>query len=128
MTGKRARQAPSRAARTTRTASPAPNSSGPRAGQVVLTGGGAELAGLAEFAQSALGMPVRIGRAPALTGLPEAHATPGFATLAGLCLYAADDPIDIRAVGSRYRETRSAGGMPGSFALGRLFRALKEYF
>ena len=102
--------------------------SGPRAGQVVLTGGGAELAGLAEFAQSALGMLVRIGRAPALTGLPEAHATPGFATLAGLCLYAADDPIDIRAVGSRYRETRSVGGMPGSFAVGRLFRALKEYF
>ena len=56
---------------------------GVRGGQVVLTGGGAELAGLAEFAQSALAMPVRIGRAPALTGLPEAHATPGFSGLAG---------------------------------------------
>ncbi|MFL0357312.1 cell division protein FtsA [Erythrobacter sp. GH1-10] len=103
--------------------------SGPRAGQVVLTGGGAELAGLAEFAQSALGMPVRIGRAPALTGLPEAHSTPGFATLAGLCLYAADDPVDIRAVGSRYREARgTVGALPGSLAFTRLFRALKEYF
>lgn len=94
-------------------------------GQVVLTGGGAELAGFAEFAQSALGRPVRIGRAPSLTGLPEAHATPGFASLAGLCLYAADDPIDIRAIGQRYQTaTRYGGGETVS----RLFRALKDYF
>ncbi|MEL6877702.1 MAG: cell division protein FtsA [Pseudomonadota bacterium] len=103
--------------------------SGARSGQVVLTGGGAELAGLAEFAQGALGMPVRIGRAPTLKGLPEAHSTPGFATLSGLCLYAAEDPIDIRAVGTKYqRTTRFGGGIVGSQALVRLFRALKEYF
>lgn len=98
---------------------------GVRGGQVVFTGGGAELAGLAEFAQGALGMPVRIGRAPALKGLPEAHATPGFATLAGLCLYAADDPIDIRAIGARH-QTSVRYGSAESFT--RLFRALKEYF
>ncbi|MEP3050196.1 MAG: cell division protein FtsA [Erythrobacter sp.] len=103
--------------------------SGRRAGQVVLTGGGAELAGLAEFAQGALGMPVRIGRAPTLKGLPEAHSTPGFATLAGLCLYAADDPVDIRAVGSQYQHTMRYGGMgAGPQTVARLFRALKEYF
>ncbi len=99
--------------------------SGVRGGQVVLTGGGAELAGLAEFAQGALGMPVRIGRPPALKGLPEAHSTPGFATLAGLCLYAADDPIDIRAVGTQHTATIRYAG---SAMVGRLFRALKEYF
>ena len=103
--------------------------SGASAGQVVLTGGGAELAGLAEFTQSALAMPVRIGRAPALTGLPEAHATPGFAGLAGLCLYAAEDPIDIRAVGSRFTATSDFGGSFGSiFALGRWWRAVRDYF
>ncbi len=103
--------------------------SGPRAGQVVLTGGGAELAGLDEFTQSALAMPVRIGRAPALTGLPEAHATPGFAGLAGLCLYAAEDPIDIRAIGSRYSNRTEFGGSLGSvFSFGRLARAVREYF
>ncbi len=103
--------------------------SGARSGQVVLTGGGAELAGLAEFAQGALGMPVRIGRAPTLTGLPEAHSTPGFATLAGLCLYAADDPIDIRAVGTKYQQTtRYGGGAAWTQLIARLFRALKEYF
>jgi cell division protein FtsA len=38
--------------------------SGSRAGQVVLTGGGAELAGMADFMQGALGQPVRVRRAP----------------------------------------------------------------
>jgi cell division protein FtsA len=102
---------------------------GVRGGQVVLTGGGAELAGLAEFAQSALAMPVRIGRAPTLTGLPEAHATPGFSGLAGLCLYAAVDPVDIRAVGTRYSEAHDFGGSVNLFAgLSKLWRALKENF
>ncbi|BDI60479.1 cell division protein FtsA [Qipengyuania nanhaisediminis] len=102
---------------------------GRRAGQVVLTGGGAELAGLAEFTQSALAMPVRIGRAPALTGLPEAHATPGFAGLAGLCLYAAEDPVDIRALGNRRNVGADFGaGLNPVMAAGRLFRAIREYF
>ncbi|MEM7666875.1 MAG: cell division protein FtsA [Pseudomonadota bacterium] len=103
--------------------------SGARAGQVVLTGGGAELAGLAEFTQSALGMPVRIGRAPSLKGLPEAHATPGFSTLAGLCLYAAEDPVDIRSVGARYGPAREYSGALGApMAIGGLLRAIKQYF
>lgn len=103
--------------------------SGTRAGQVVLTGGGAELAGMAEFAQGALGLPVRLGRTPELKGLPEAHATPGFATLAGLCLYAAEDPVDIRSVSAPRAMRASLGtGAHGLFPVGRLFRAMKEYF
>lgn len=94
-------------------------------GQVVFAGGGAELAGLAEFAQSALAMPVRIGRPPHLTGLPEAHATPGFAALAGLCLYAADDPIDIRSIGPRYQQSARYSG--GDLVV-RMLRAVREYF
>ncbi len=103
---------------------------GTRAGPVVLTGGGAELAGMADFAQGALGMPVRIGRPPQLTGMPEAHHAPGFATLAGLCLYAAEDPIDIRSIGAgRGGIYRAGADRPGAMAVaGRLFRALKEYF
>ncbi|WP_298464673.1 cell division protein FtsA [uncultured Erythrobacter sp.] len=103
--------------------------SGTRAGQVVLTGGGAELAGLAEFTQSALGMPVRVGRAPSLKGLPEAHSTPGFSTLAGLCLYAAEDPVDIRSVGAHYSTSRELSGPMGApLAIGGLLRALRQYF
>ncbi len=99
--------------------------SGATGGQVVLTGGGAELDGLADFTQGALGMPVRIGRPPTLKGLPEAHSSPGFATLAGLCLYASDDPIDIRAIRSNSTVTNRYNR---SQTVGRLFRALKEYF
>ena len=98
---------------------------GSKAGQVVITGGGAELAGIAEYAQSALGHPVRIGKPPTLTGLPEAHATPGFATLAGLCLYAADDPVDIRSIGPRYQPTARYSG---TVKFTRVLKALKEYF
>ncbi len=103
--------------------------SGSRAGQVVLTGGGAELDGVAEYVQGALAMPVRIGRAPTLKGLPEAHSTPGFAALAGLCLYAADDPVDIRSVGTQYQSgVRYGASARPTQAITRVFRALKEYF
>ena len=71
---------------------------GPVGRQVVLTGGGAELKGVADYAQAALGRSVRIGRPRGLTGLPEAHAGPAFATLAGLTYYAAADPVDLRSV------------------------------
>lgn len=71
---------------------------GPIGRQVVLTGGGAELKGLADYMQAALGRAVRIGRPRGLIGLPEAHAGSGFTTLAGLVHYAASDPIDLRAI------------------------------
>ncbi len=98
---------------------------GQRGQQVVFTGGGAELVGLADYAQSALGKPVRIGRPPLLRGLPEPHAKPGFTTLAGLVLYAAADPVDIRAIGPSYQPVRRFAGMG---LVGRIFRALQEYF
>jgi cell division protein FtsA len=100
--------------------------SGRQGRQVVLTGGGAELAGLADYAQAALGKPVRIGRPPQLKGLPEAHGVPGFATLAGLVLYAAEDPIDIRAVGSRFQPVHRLSGL--RLQLWRVWTAMKEYF
>jgi cell division protein FtsA len=70
---------------------------GPVGRQVVLTGGGAELNGIADYFQQSLGRAVRVGRPRGLTALPEAHSGPAFATLAGLVYYAASDPIDLRA-------------------------------
>ncbi len=99
--------------------------SGRQGRQVVMTGGGAELAGLADYAQAALGKPVRVGRPPQLRGLPEAHGVPGFATLAGLVLYAAEDPIDIRAVGSRFQTSHRSPGIAKAI---RIWTAMKEYF
>jgi len=93
--------------------------------QVVLTGGGAELAGLADYMQAALGRPVRIGKPPQLAGLPEAHAVPGFSTLAGLVLYAADDPVDVRTISSIYQPGMRHG--PTGMVY-RVYGALKAYF
>ncbi len=98
---------------------------GQRGQQIVLTGGGAELAGLADYAQSALGKPVRIGRPLHIKGLPEAHATPGFSTLTGLVLYAAADPIDIRKVGRAKQDITRFDKLG---LAGRVYRALREYF
>jgi cell division protein FtsA len=62
--------------------------------------------------------------------MPEAHHAPGFATLAGLCLYAAEDPVDIRAVGggraSTYRGVVRESGWIAP--LTRLVRMLRENF
>lgn len=78
--------------------------SGPIGRQVVLTGGGAELKGIADYVQGVLGRSVRVGRPRGLIGMPDAHSGPGFATLAGLVHYAASDPIDLRAIMPEHQE------------------------
>ena len=67
---------------------------GPFGRQVVLTGGGSELKGLADYAQGVLGRAVRVGR-PKMPGLPEAHSGPAFSTLAGLAQFAASNELDL---------------------------------
>lgn len=99
--------------------------SGRRGKQVVFTGGGAELVGLADYAQAAIGKPVRIGRVAQLAGLAEAHVKPGFSTLAGLVLYAAANPVDIRALGRSQASTARLGRLG---VVGRVYQALREYF
>jgi cell division protein FtsA len=84
--------------------------SGPVGRQVVLTGGGAELKGVADYAQQALGRSVRIGRPRGLTALPEAHSGPAFATLAGLAFYAASDPVDLRSLSSKHQAVHRPKG------------------
>ncbi|WP_267397293.1 MULTISPECIES: cell division protein FtsA [unclassified Sphingomonas] len=84
---------------------------GPVGRQVVLTGGGAELKGIADYAQQALGRSVRIGRPRGLTALPEAHGGPAFATLAGLAFYAATDPIDLRGIAAQPQTVHRQKGM-----------------
>lgn len=66
--------------------------------QIVLTGGGADLKGIADYAQQLLGRAVRVGRPRGVTALPEAHGGPAFSTLVGLARFAASDPVDLRAL------------------------------
>jgi cell division protein FtsA len=70
---------------------------GPFGRQVVLTGGGSELKGVADYAQGVLGRAVRIGR-PSVPGLPDAHSGPAFSTLVGLAQFAASNELDLRSV------------------------------
>ena len=98
---------------------------GPVARQVVLTGGGAELKGIADYAQQALGRSVRVGRPRGMTGLPEAHSGPGFSTLAGLAFFAASDPIDLRAIAPRQQAVTKAKGLRG---ISRLLQAAKANY
>ncbi len=98
---------------------------GPVGRQVVLTGGGAELKGIADYAQSALGRTVRIGRPTGLNALPEAHSGPAFAGLAGLALYASQDPVDLRSMSRSYQNVQKYGG---SAVIGRLMSAIRGNF
>ncbi len=90
--------------------------------QVVLTGGGAELKGIADYAQTALGRAVRIGRAKGLNALPDAHRGPAFATLIGLALHAGAEREDLlhRPI-TEHRVPRARGAA----AMQRLIAALR---
>lgn len=82
---------------------------GPFGRQVVITGGGSELKGMADYAQGVLGRAVRVGR-PRITGLPDAHSGPAFATLVGLAQFAASSELDLRQVSSaRPSGSKSSG-------------------
>ena len=84
---------------------------GPQARQVVLTGGGAELRAISDFAAGVLGRSVRLGRPRGLTGLPDAQSGCAFATLAGLALFAAADVPDLyHARGARQTDKGPDGG------------------
>ncbi|QNE31823.1 cell division protein FtsA [Sphingomonas sp. NBWT7] len=98
---------------------------GPVGRQVVLTGGGAELKGIADYTQQVLGRSVRVGRPRGLTGLPEAHGGPGFATLAGLAFFAASDPVDLRGLVPQQQMVVRQKGLG---ALRRLFQAAKANY
>jgi len=98
---------------------------GPVGRQVVLSGGGAELKGVAEYMQGVLGRAVRVGRPKGLSGMPEAHSGPGFATLAGLALFAASDDLDLRgspATGEAPQKQASGG------LIGRLVAAVRSAY
>ena len=95
---------------------------GPVGRQVVLTGGGAELKGVADYVQGVLGRAVRVGRPRGLSGLPDAHAGPAFATLAGLAQFAASEQLDLRQIMPTQQAVhRAASGK----LFGRLIAAIR---
>ena len=57
--------------------------------QIVLTGGGSQIPGLDGLAAKILGQQVRLGRPIRVPGLPQAATGPAFASIVGLCQFAA---------------------------------------
>jgi cell division protein FtsA len=88
---------------------------GPQARRIVLTGGGAELRSIADYAGTALGCNVRIGRPRGLAGLPTAQEGPAFATLAGLVLFGSCDPGDLWHQPTTREAATSRRGLTGVF-------------
>jgi cell division protein FtsA len=71
-------------------------------GEVVLTGGGAQLPGIGPIAEDVFGLPVRTGTPNAVGGLTEVMAAPQYATAVGLVLFGANgDRDDASRVGRR---------------------------
>ena len=92
-------------------------------GRVVLTGGGSQLAGIADLASRILKRPVRIGRPLGLSGLPEAAKGPAFAVTAGLLVY----PQAAHLEHFEPRQTRHLMTGTGGY-MARVGRWLRESF
>ena len=82
---------------------------------LVLTGGGANLGGLAELSHDIVRFPVRIGIPPALPGVSDALCDPAYATSLGLMLW--------RSRNSSAQMPQAKGGFRGMVSpVLRLFR------
>jgi cell division protein FtsA len=63
-------------------------------GEVVLTGGGAQLPNIESIAEDVFGLPVRVGMPTTVGGLTDAMALPQYSTAIGLVLFGANDEHD----------------------------------
>jgi len=96
--------------------------------RIVLTGGAAQLAGVAPLAEFIFKKRVRIGRPHGLLGLPDEMTGPDFAVAAGLINYTFEDKYEVITgppdlSGQRQRTKRYAGG-----TVGRSLKWFKDNF
>ncbi|MEL7561969.1 cell division protein FtsA [Dehalogenimonas sp. 4OHTPN] len=83
-------------------------------GGMVLTGGSANLPGLAEMGQEVARLPVRIGAPPAMYGVSERLTDPAFTTSVGLIMWRAKSRTEI-PVKPISGSSESGGGFFGLF-------------
>lgn len=95
-----------------------------RGGQIVITGGSAELSGIADYMQSALGRMVRIGTPASISGLPDAHKGPAFTSLVGLIQYAVSDQYELNMI----HQLDNDYGAASQSLLQRIISAFKDNF
>jgi cell division protein FtsA len=92
--------------------------------RLVLTGGAAQIAGVADLARTIISQQVRIGRPLGIQGLPESAKNPAFAAAVGLLVYP-------QVAGIEHYEPRRqniVGGGSGDGYIARVGRWLKESF
>jgi cell division protein FtsA len=87
---------------------------------IILTGGGAQLAGLAELGREVLGMPVRVVAPSGVAGLTDSILTPAYSTAIGLLQWGST-MLD-EGESTRYESAPAAG------LLGRLRDAVRSIF
>jgi cell division protein FtsA len=87
---------------------------------IILTGGGAQLAGAAELAREVLQMPVRIAGPLGIGGLIDTIQNPAYSTAVGLLQWGASTLADDEPL--RYESAPAMGG------LGRIRDALRSIF
>lgn len=97
--------------------------SGKLPGGVVLTGGGANLSQLAEYAKDKLRLPVRVAHISGVSGMSESVAKPEFATALGLML------ADLEGA-QVHQKTTNTGGVfvNGGRVFGKLFNSAGDFF
>ena len=83
---------------------------------IILTGGAAQLAGMAELGREVLQMPVRVAAPTGIGGLVDTLLTPGYSTAVGLLQWGASalggaEPAALR-VGAGGRRHRPDPGRP----------------
>ena len=75
-------------------------------GEVVLTGGGAQLPGIESLAEDVFGLPIRVGTPNTIGGLTDAMAAPQYATALGLVMFGANgEREDALRIGKRGSST-----------------------
>lgn len=87
---------------------------------VILTGGGAQLSGIAELGRDVLQMPVRIAGPSNISGLVDTIMNPGYSTAVGLLQWGAVSLTDGEPM--RYESAPAGGG------IGRIRDALRSIF
>jgi cell division protein FtsA len=87
---------------------------------IILTGGGAQLAGVSELGREVLQMPVRIAAPAGVGGLVDNLLTPVYSTAVGLLTWGAATVTAHEPL--RYESAPGAGG------LGRIRDALRSIF
>jgi cell division protein FtsA len=87
---------------------------------VILTGGSAQLSGIAELGREVLEMPVRVAAPSGIGGLVDTLLTPAYSTSVGLLQWGATTLVDGEPL--RYESAPAMGG------LGRIRDALRSIF